>query len=58
MHLVPGVAEVFQDAAALKANCDAEAAACVAAQTAAVGDVISVAEHIEILLSAIRVCCI
>ena len=41
-HLIPRLAEVLQDIAALKANRDAEAAASVAAQNAAVGEVISV----------------
>ena len=41
-HLIPGLAEVLQDVAALKANCDAEAAASVAAQNAAAGEIISV----------------
>ena len=41
-HSIPGLAEVFQDVAVLKANCDAEAAASVAAQNAAAVEVISV----------------
>ena len=43
-HLIPGLAKVLQDVAALKANCDVEAAASVAAQNAAAGKVISVDE--------------
>ena len=42
--LIPGVAEVLQDVAAWKVNCDAEAVAFIAAQTAAAGEVISVDE--------------
>ena len=41
-HLIARLAKVLEDAAALNASCDAEAAASVAAQNAAAGEVISV----------------
>ena len=41
-HLIPGLAEVLQKVAALKANCDTEAAASVEAQNASAGEVIVV----------------
>ena len=44
LHLIPGIAEVLQDVAALKANCDALAAASAAARNAPDGEVISVEE--------------
>ena len=43
-HLIPGLAEVLQDVAALKANCDAEAAESDAAQNAATCEVFHVEE--------------
>ena len=43
-HLIPGLAKILQHVAAVKANCDAGAAASVAAQNAAAGKVISVEE--------------
>ena len=41
-HLIPGLAEVLKEVAALKANCDAETAASVEAQNATAAEVIFV----------------